>query len=458
MPVASSSSAGSPLKTVQIQVIDDDEMFMRNRNRSTGAWATLEKLTKGELLDRGQLIQIADQFVLDVKAVLSDSDSDDGNATPKRKRAKRRQGTTSSWQNKKSLTRLLSEEIPSDDSDDGVEVIGTSTTPRASQAAKRKRPRSRSRSITPPPELPHQQVQHMRALVEQTLNTAPQPTSRDDDDDEEEDDAVFMNPEFAQLAKSARSRAHPQGPVSSPVPEGVDTVQISVKWKPHPQNPGGKEDVWVFKMNREDNFRELFEATAEEASIRTENLILTYEGKHMGGGRFGQVSVLDFAADRLLTLNPVGCDKATHDYLRANPVVAAPSFNVAVEEIPSDTDAPSPSQDQGNDDKEQDSDAEGGTFKLILRSSAAAKDITLTVRPTTKCGAIVKAYLKKAGLADQYPALFAEGGGAKKVGKGKKAQPEKDPRLCVDGEKLGNDVEISEADLEDGDMVEVMGL
>ena len=110
------------------------------------------------------------------------------------------------------------------------------------------------------------------------------------------------------------------------------------------------------------------------------------------------------------------------------------------------------SQTREEEEKTQDSDTEGETFKLILRSSLSNKDIALTVRPTTKCGAIVKAYLRKAGLADQYPGLFDEGG------KGKKGRAEKDPRLCVDGDKMGNDVEIGDADLEDGDMVEVVGL
>ncbi|KAG6817010.1 hypothetical protein H0H87_000906 [Tephrocybe sp. NHM501043] len=432
-PVAGSSS-DSPLKTVQIQIVDDDAMFMRNRNRSTGDWATLGKLTK------------------EAKTTRANSDSDEGDTTPKRKKP-RKQDTASPWQNKKSITRMLSEEIPSSDSDDdgGVEIVDMSTTPRASKAAKRKRPRSRSRSITPPPELPPQQVQHMRALVEQTLNTGPQPTTTRDDYEYDNDDALFKNPELARLAKSVKSRPQAQMAYSSPAPEGADTIQISVKWKLHPLDPNGKEDVWVFKMNRDDNFRDLFEATAEEASIRVENLILSYQGKRI------YASVTPMALQMWGEAELVGCDKVTHDYLRANPP-KADTFDAGGEEFPSVTDAPSPSQNEGSDDKEQESDAEGETFKLTLRSSAATKDITLTVRPTTKCGAIVKAYLKKIGVADQYSTLFDEGGTTKKGGRGKKAQPEKDPRLCVDGDRMGNDVEIGEADLEDGDMVEVMGL
>ena len=112
----------------------------------------------------------------------------------------------------------------------------------------------------------------------------------------------------------------------------------------------------------------------------------------------------------------------------------------------SDTEASPPHGTQASD---AESDSECDTFKLVVRS-VIAKDITLTVRPTTKCGAIVKAFLKKAGMADNYPAVFGVAG--------RKKNGSKDPRLCVDGDKMGNGDEISEADLEDGDQVEIVGL
>jgi hypothetical protein len=131
-------------------------------------------------------------------------------------------------------------------------------------------------------------------------------------------------------------------------------------------------------------------------------------------------------------------------------------------EIPSDTDAPSPLGGTQESDAEPE---DGDTFKLILRSTIT-KDITLTVRPTTTCGAIVKAFLKKAGVADQYPTLFGaysgakagDKGGRKSVGGQKGKAPEKEPALSVDGDRMGNDVKISEADLDGGDLVDVVGL
>ena len=71
------------------------------------------------------------------------------------------------------------------------------------------------------------------------------------------------------------------------------------------------------------------------------------------------------------------------------------------------------------------------------------------MRPTTKCGAIVRAFLKKAGLDAEYPAA-----GAPAKGRGRS----KVPALSVDGDRMDPETEIGEADLEDGDQVEVVGL
>lgn len=163
--------------------------------------------------------------------------------------------------------------------------------------------------------------------------------------------------------------------------------------------------------------------------------------------------------------------KLAYEYIQKNPhsIVrpAASTSSLATDPHPSpdpsqqpihlesDAESQAAESDAGNDDDDDDK------FKLILRSAQTGdKDITLTVRPTTKCGAILRAFLKKAGLADrsEYKEVFAgagAGGTGKSKGKGAKG---KDPRLCVDGDKMDNRAEIGDADLEDGDMVEVVGL
>ena len=74
------------------------------------------------------------------------------------------------------------------------------------------------------------------------------------------------------------------------------------------------------------------------------------------------------------------------------------------------------------------------TFKLSVRSGSSTA-VTITVRPTTTCGAIVAAFLKRAGLTST-----------------------KRPKLMIDGDKMNPETPISEADLEDGDLVEVVDM
>jgi Ubiquitin-2 like Rad60 SUMO-like len=155
----------------------------------------------------------------------------------------------------------------------------------------------------------------------------------------------------------------------------------------------------------------------------------------------------------------VACTKETYDYIRAHPnSVQNTSGNSNAGPIDIDSnDGPGGAESQQSD---AESESDEDKFKLILRSALTAnKEINLVVRPTTKCGAIVKAFLKKAGLSGQYPEVFAGVSGAKKGGrKSNVAAAGKDPRLCLDGDKLDNASEIGDADLEDGDMIEVVGL
>ena len=55
-------------------------------------------------------------------------------------------------------------------------------------------------------------------------------------------------------------------------------------------------------------------------------------------------------------------------------------------------------------------------------------------------------FLKSAGLSDKYPGQTPKKGGGKV------------PMLCLDGDKLNPGSEIGDAELEDGDLVEVVGL
>jgi hypothetical protein len=142
-----------------------------------------------------------------------------------------------------------------------------------------------------------------------------------------------------------------------------------------------------------------------------------------------------------------GCDKATYDYIRTHrdttPDLSGTNLPAPDGRSPR-ADSEEPSEAGGSDEES------GGKMKLTFRS-AVTKPITLTVRPTTKCGVILKAFLKRVGMTDKVSALPVKGkkgGGAVFSG----------PALMVDGDRLDPDSEIGEADLEDGDLVEVVGL
>ena len=121
---------------------------------------------------------------------------------------------------------------------------------------------------------------------------------------------------------------------------------------------------------------------------------------------------------------------------------------------PSVTELSDSGDGEAGSDSDVKDDAPSDVFQLVVRSERTkGKDITLRVRPTTKCGAIVRAFLKKAGLEGEYP----ENAPAVK-GRGRKAVPVKVPALSVDGDRMAPDDEIGVADLEDGDQVEVVGL
>lgn len=97
------------------------------------------------------------------------------------------------------------------------------------------------------------------------------------------------------------------------------------------------------------------------------------------------------------------------------------------------------------------------TFKLTLRSVKTPRGIVLTVRPQTKCGAIVEAFLRKASLTNQ--SLERNSGITGDENRGKRSvATTSGPWLVVDGDKLGNEVEIGEAEVEDGDIIEVTGV
>ncbi|KAK0464330.1 uncharacterized protein EV420DRAFT_1037191 [Desarmillaria tabescens] len=448
---ASSSSSSIP-KLSELVVKDSDEMFMRNRSRDKDAWRKLEQKNK-EKKARS-------------RSPGSDQDED---ASPQRRRQKKKANNdVPSWQRNKNLLRLLSEDASDGDADldDDSAMHGAENTPGKLKRKRESRQRSWSRSITPPPAIPIQQLQNARNVIRQALAPIPRPASptlSDDDLDTSADNDITLDPELASIAR--RSKASFSASQIIPEDSGAsDIIEISVRWQPHPENPGALSNVVeVFKMNRSETFRELFEAVAEIQNLLTDNLIMTYQNR-----RFFP-SVTPHTLGIWSSAEFVACSKKTYEYMRSSKYRAPklPPVDPDVIVITSDTDGgvniTSDDDDEPDTfftappavpdtDKEED---DGEKLKLTLRSNKTTQDIVLVVRPTTTCGAIVRAFLKKAGLADEYPAVMS--GVASSPTKKRGAQA-KDPRIYIEGDKMGNEVEIGEADVEDGDMVEVGGL
>ncbi|KAJ7128232.1 hypothetical protein C8R43DRAFT_1134518 [Mycena crocata] len=436
-PSSSTTTGPSPVLPA---VVDDDAMFMRNQRRTATTWKQLEKINKAPKNKN--------------KTARSDSEGDSDSPRPRKQ--KKKTGDTAQAK----INRLLSEGLSSDSDSDVLEITDPSGTPGRNKRGKKRR--SRSRSITPPPALSRQQLQIARDTVRKALNVGDSPPRAPSPgfDADESTDTIIFDPELQKIASSAAAQARAYSEPTTDA-ESQETLEITINWQPHPLNEAGKKTTTVFKLNRTDNFRDLFEAVAEDESILSESLIMSYNGARLFP------SVTPAALNMWENAELIASDKTTWEYMRAHPNGASADADDAPLELSdTDGDAGSPAASNTQESDGADSDAGGETMKLTLRSALTTKDIVLTVRPTTTCGAIVQAFLKKAGLADKYGSGSGNGKGPRKSvggkGKGKKGaaapEPAKMPQLAVDGDKVGNDVQIGDADVDDGDMVDVVGL
>ncbi|CAL1712428.1 unnamed protein product [Somion occarium] len=339
----------------------------------------------------------------------------------------------------------------SDDDDDIIlgrvnkSAAGTKRASREPDRRERKRQRSRSKSITPPPELPEETLQNARERVRRMLNQgrAQSPTYVAD----ESVDNLDLDPELAKIAAQVKHDAERQRSVDpihsrgvTPAMEGgPETVTIKVKWKYHPLNQADQPQIWGFKMKRHDSFKLLFDEVADMAEVLVEHIIVSYNGKRV----FPSASPHGIGVWMEAELE--ACEKTTYEYIKSQ---RRRSPSVIPQDGPHHPLSPTFEEPEETEKSEAEANDNDDKFKLTLRGKDV-KNVTLTVRPTTKCSAIIKAFLKSAGLSDKYPATAP-------TGRGKKSVPM--PQLMVDGDKLNPNWEIGKADLEDGDLVEVVGL
>ncbi|KAG6377124.1 hypothetical protein JVT61DRAFT_1175 [Boletus reticuloceps] len=402
-------------------VNDEDDLFRRNRGRTAQHWRQLEQSAAKA-----------------VPFTISDDDWDlgdrEGTSSPKPRKKKWpvKQNDRPCWQGT-DVARILS----SDNEDDDIQIIEHATKNATGNTSpnKRKRERSRSKSITPPPKLTAHQRANVMNLVRQALAYQPRPPSPTFPLDDSTD-TIDLDPELAKIAEAVRQRVK-HTHIDPEHAGGPESVNIKVRWRPHPLNPSAQEQCWTFIVGRHDTLRELFDEVADLAGVMADQLVINHDHRRVFAS--GTPHSLHIWAEGDME----ACDKHTAEYIRESKRLPSPSRHDS-------TPRRSPST-VPQSDVESDSGSIGDTIKLVLRS-AATKDKTfpLTVRSTTTSGAIVKAFLKAAGLPDHYSRVTSTSGA------GKKLAPF--PQLMVDGDRMDSEAEIGDADLEDGDLVEIVGL
>ncbi|CCL98858.1 uncharacterized protein FIBRA_00864 [Fibroporia radiculosa] len=447
-PATSPSAATStpPPVVTQIAAEDEDAMFIRNRGRTAQTWKKLKQAAETKELVR----QVSGS---------EEGSSDRENSTPRRWKPKKKkygkeEGTLPDWTKDSARAKSI---LTSDDEDDIIILSHTEAKRIANKRQKvvaettndRKRPRSRSRSITPPPAVPLEAMRNARDAVRQFLGAVSRSESPPVDFADDSTDTIVLDPELASIAqqmKSQSSQLRFGGTSSPPDTGGPPTVTLKVRWVPHPQDKSSQTWTLPFQLNRHQSFQSVFSATADEASVTVESMIVTYDNRRVF--QSATPHSLHVWAEAELEAYTV----ATYEYLQTSRRQRSISVQPEGLDKPATAEAVSITEDESEPETGNESASEEDKFKLTLRSGKT-KDIVLTVRPSTTCGAIVKAFLKKAGLAEQ----FETAGASANKGRGKKAKAPVGPMLMLDGDKLDSASAIGDADLEDGDLVEVVG-
>jgi hypothetical protein len=253
-----------------------------------------------------------------------------------------------------------------------------------------------------------------------------------------------LAPELASIAKRVEAHAPPlprttSGPYSrstSVDPAGADTVQLTVRWTPHPHEPARPAQGWRLSLRRTDNFARVAAAVADLAGVRAGDLVLAHAGRRVFAASATPAALGIWAAGELDASTSATFEFLREERARARSASVQPEAP-ADDEIEFTGSAKTP---RGGSPAPAPEPAEAGEakFRLVVRA-AGAKELAINVRRSTTCGTIVRAFVKAAGLSVA-PAVAAKA------------------RVVVDGERMDPDAEIGEADLEEGDMVEIAGL
>lgn len=250
------------------------------------------------------------------------------------------------------------------------------------------------------------------------------------DDEDEAADIVELAPELVAIAAKRRSDSVPANNASAES-STAPQVTLTIKWIPHPKDEEGEVQTFQFKMRQDEHFAKLFSDLADEAGVLEDKMVVTCNGKRVfAGSTPHSLAVWSAAEFEAYTLH-------VYDFIQAQKRERALSPNAFEPEVENFASVSHILEESGATDSGLESD--GGsqdTFKLTLRSGAS-QSVTVTVRPSTKCSSIIASFLKKTG---------------------RPASVSNKARISVDGESLNPNDPIDVAGLEDGDVVDIVGV
>lgn len=256
-------------------------------------------------------------------------------------------------------------------------------------------------------------------------------------------DNIELDPELARIASQVKAGASTRSTNANTKIDGkrsgVAVVALQIEWIPHPQQINGPDNKWTISQTREDNFSHLIKSIAAAMAIPPELVVITYEGHKVYSSTTPNILKM-FATATLQA-----CTTSTYEYLQAEKRARSASVQPQDDDDDDDvafvggtgsTPAPRLSTPETTPAPAEEDFGEA-KFRLVVRSGTA--EVKIAVRPSTKCGTIIKGFANASKL-NISPAKLAAA------------------RVVVDGDRMDNDVPIGDADLEEGDQIEIAGL
>ncbi|KAL5524571.1 hypothetical protein ACEPAF_9711 [Sanghuangporus sanghuang] len=414
--VALSSEVEKPGSSSKSPPADEDAMFIRNRNRNASGWSKITQVVEKREAARAQSID------------LSSSDSD----SPRTKRIKRAPFTAKAkqlpaWAKSDGLIETSDSDAKSDND---VSTIGSiplqdKASSHGSPNARIKRKSSVSSSDSSEPEVSvAEQIGRERAR--QILGAQPQRREKSPEllsDDDEGDDFGELPAELAAIKAEVKRNAVRANSVDNTA-SSLASIELKIVLKPHPKDETGRSYVYSHVMKRNEKFEQLFSEIADAGGIPSERLIVLFDNHRVYPWSTPQTLSIWSEAEL------VAYEEHVYKYIKAHEQRQSPADDFSAEPPPSSSAfsqsdilaEPGPSQDKAD------------AFKLQIR--CGQRTVVIGVRPTAKCAAIVENVLRKLGKPDSAA---------------------KAARIEVDGEKLSPESEIGEADLEEGDLIDIVG-